>query len=372
MKVISKKRLQGGKMNTQQLLTIGITFMVLTTNASISRAQENWILIAKKIQPSVVVVLSYDSEGKTLRRGAGFFVTPNGDVVTKRDLLEGIHHADIRTGDNMLYPIRKVLAEDREADLVRVAVEIPTSAVHPLSITRSLPHLGEGILAITPASLGGKGFSYGIVSGLREAPGFGRMIQVVLHEPTLTSRVEGRPVVNLKGNVVGVVVTKKLERKTLYFVLPGDRLVDILPGGAIPGVLSGKGKALSEWEVERRGAAEKLYAEGLPYYWKGDCGKALPYFKEAVQKDPRDFKAYFQIGYCQAELGHYQEAIQAYQQSIQIKPDFILPHFYVALAYMDLGDRESALKEYKIMKGMGKTGHVDRDYASDFAQMIGQ
>jgi hypothetical protein len=330
-----------------------------------SLGQDSLVSIAKRIGPSVVAVMTYDSLMRPLRQGTGFFATPDGDVVTKRDLLEGVYRAEIRPEDNMPYPILRVLAEDREADLIRVAVEIPKRLVHPLAVSRSFPQVGERILAINPPSTSEKRFSYGIVSGLREAPGFGKMIQVVLYEPTLTSSTEGRPVVNLEGGVIGVVLGKKLERKTLYFVLPGDRLMDILPGGAVPKLLPGKGKALSEWEAGRREAAEKLYAEGLPYYWKGDYERALPYFKEAVKKNPRDSMAHFQIGYCYAELGRYAEALEAYQRAIQIKPDFVLAHFYRGLLYLEEGDKNHAMEEYRILR------NLDQNYASDLLHMIG-
>jgi hypothetical protein len=341
---------------------MGPLFCMMVVSPSL--AQNNLVSIAKKIEPSVVAIMTYDSQMRLLRQGAGFFTTPDGDVVTKRNVLAGAYRADIRPTNEMPYPIRRVLAEDREADLVRVAVEIPKRLVHLLVLSRSLPQVGERILAINPPSTSGKGFSYGIVSSLREAPGFGKMIQVVLHEPTLTPSTEGRPVVNLKGDVIGVVLAKKLERKTLYFVLPGDRLMDILPGGAIPKLLPGKGKPLSEWEAERKEVAEKLHAEGLPYYWKGDYEKALPYFKEAVKKNPRDFMAPFQIGYCYAELGRYTEALEAYKRAIQIKPDFVLAHFYLGLLYLEVGDEHQVMEEYKILRDL------DQDYASDLLNMI--
>lgn len=351
-------------MITYRFLILWMIFLSSIVSVSSALAQDSLPAIVKKIQPSVVGILTYDKEGKVIAQANGFFINKEGDVITNRSLLKGADHADVRTSDGMLYLVRKVLAEDREADLVRVAVEIPKRLVHPLSLSRSLPQVGERILAINPPSTSGKGFSYGIVSGLREAPGFGKMIQVVLHEPTLTSSTEGRPVVNLKGDVIGVVLAKKLERKTLYFVLPGDRLMDILPGGAIPKLLPGKGKTLSEWEAERREAAEKLYAEGLPYYWKGDYEKALPYFKEAVEKDPRDFMAHFQAGYCYAELGRYTEALEAYKRAIHIKPDFVLAHFFLGLLYLEVGDKNHALEEYKILRGL------DQDYANDLNKMI--
>lgn len=83
-----------------------------------------------------------------------------------------------------------------------------------------------------------------------------------------------------------------------------------------------------------------------------------------VKKDPRYPNAYFQIGYCNAQLRHYEGALEAYKQAIRIKPDFMIAHFFLGLAYLELRDKNSALKEYKILKDL------DRNYAKDLLNMI--
>ena len=51
-------------------------------------------------------------------------------------------------------------------------------------------------------------------------------------------------------------------------------------------------------------------------------------------------------------LGHYQESIQAFQQAIQIKPDFIDAHSGLGFSYLKAGDKDSALKQYEILKSI--------------------
>ena len=45
--------------------------------------------IIRTIQPSTVVVLIYDEQGKMKGQGSGFFVSRAGHVVTNRHVLEG-------------------------------------------------------------------------------------------------------------------------------------------------------------------------------------------------------------------------------------------------------------------------------------------
>ena len=42
----------------------------------------------------------------------------------------------------------------------------------------------------------------------------------------------------------------------------------------------------------------------------------------------------------------------SFKQAIKISPDYAMAHFSLGLAYILLNDRESALKEYKILKNL--------------------
>jgi tetratricopeptide (TPR) repeat protein len=327
-----------------------IFFLFLTTTPSF--AQENLSTLVNSIEPSIVVVLAYDKEGKAIGQANGFFISTDGDVITNRDVLEGANHAELRTSDGMLYPVRKVLAEDGEINLIRIGVEIPSGAAHPLSLMLPLPRLGERIAVIGSSAGPGKTASYGMVSAIQEIPAFGKMIRVTA---PISSSFNACPVINMKGEVIGIVTYWMVEAQKFNFIVPSERVVRLKVG---------KGIGLTEWEGRREETAEGLYAKGLPFLWKEDYQKALYYFKGAVKKDPRYANAYFQIGYCNAQLGRYVEAFDAYKKAIQIKPDFVLAHFFLGLIYLEARDKTHALEEYKILKDL------DRDYANGLFRMI--
>jgi hypothetical protein len=314
-------------------------------------AQENAII--KKSESSIVIIRFYDGEGKMLHQGSGFYINRGGDVITRFPLLKGIHKADVRTNDGMLYPVREVVSQDRAASLIRVSVEIPARFVHPLPASVSPPRMGEPLLAIGSSSGGGKPVAYGLVSAFREIPGLGKVIQVT---PNLPLTADGSPVINLKAKMVGVAIVEIVEGRSLHFIIPGETVMKLLPPK--------KGIPLAEWEATRAEMAEESYAKGLPFLWKEEYEKALPYFLEAVKKDPRDPNAYFQIGYCNAQLGVYKDAVKAYEQAISLKPDFVMAHLLLGLTYVQLRDREGAVKEYRALKDL------HRGYAKYLLDMI--
>ena len=301
--------------------------------------QENLPALIKKVEPSIVVILTYNKEGKILGQGSGFFINQEGDVITNYHVLQGAARAIIKTNDGRECPVEKILAEDKAGDLIQVAVKIPKEAVRPLSIITTLPEVGEKIIVIgTPLGLD-KTVSDGIVSAVREIPGFGRIVQLTA---PISPGSSGSPVINMKGEVIGVAT---------FFVVAGQNLNFAIPGERIARLAIHPGETLSEHEEvrikDRLASAEWLYANGLRFLWAEDYEKALPYFVETVKRNPEHAQAYFQIGYCLAKLGQYQEAIGPYEQAIRIKPEDADIHNNLCVAYGMIGRYDNAIESCK-------------------------
>jgi tetratricopeptide (TPR) repeat protein len=304
-----------------------------------SLAQEKLSAIVKNIEPSTVVILTYDKEGEILGQGSGFFISQNGDIITNWHVLQGASRAEVKTAQGKVYPINKIVAEDKEADIIRVSVDVPLKAIYPLSISDSIPEVGEPVVVIgSPLGLE-QTVTNGIVSAVRDIPEFGKIIQITA---PLSPGSSGSPVVNMKGEVIGVATFQMVEGQNLNFAIPGERVRKLTPL---------KGKTLAQWETSRAeeglGSADSLYSTGLVLLWTEDYEKALPYFKEAVKKNPRWADAYILIGYCNGQLGRYTEAIEAEKEAIRIGPDYALAHYNLGVTYYQLGRYTEAISAYK-------------------------
>jgi tetratricopeptide (TPR) repeat protein len=53
-----------------------------------------------------------------------------------------------------------------------------------------------------------------------------------------------------------------------------------------------------------------------------------------------------------ASNDRWPEAIDAYKQAIKIKPDLAEAYYNLGLAYLAIGDKNSALAQYNILKSM--------------------
>jgi len=302
-------------------------------------AQEKLPEIVKKIEPSTVVILTYDKDGKFKGQGSGFFISEEGDIITNRHVLAGTHCAEVKTTNGKVYTITLIVAEDKEADIIRVSVNITKESVRPLSLSNSIPEVGERVAVIgSPLGLE-RTVSDGIVSAVREIPAFGKIYQITA---PISPGSSGSPVVNMKGEVIGVATFQFVEGQNLNFAVPGERIAKLKKE---------KVKTLNQWKTgkaeEWLTSAEGFYYTGLTFLWAEEYEKALPYFEKAVKKDPSYADAFCQIGLCNGKLGRYMEAIEPFKQAIRIKPDYAEAHLNMGMAYSGLRRYTEAIEANK-------------------------
>jgi len=100
--------------------------------------------------------------------------------------------------------------------------------------------------------------------------------------------------------------------------------------------------------------AEAYYRLGQAYFQLGRYGEAIEAYKQTIQIDPDYLLAFWGIEYCYYhlglsyhELGHYIEAIEAYKQAIQIDPTHAEAHYCLGVTYSELRRYREAIKAYE-------------------------
>jgi S1-C subfamily serine protease len=175
--------------------------------------------LVKRIQPAVVTVIAYNAQDEAMFQGTGFFIEPGGCFLTNCHVLAQASRAEVRTSEGRCYPVKGVVAADRTWDLVVAAVACPPEGVSGLGITRDLPEVGERV-AVVGSPLGlEQTLSDGVVSALRWTSA-GNYLQISAPVSTGSS---GSPVINMKGEVVGVASLQVIKGQNLNFAVPGSR-----------------------------------------------------------------------------------------------------------------------------------------------------
>lgn len=289
--------------------------ILLTAAATIGApgTPESITEMVKQVRPAVVTIVTYDSAGTQEAQGSGFFVDSK-HVITNWHVVEDASRIEARCYDGTVYQVRRIAARDVKSDLVSLELATANASVSPLTVSGITPEPGERVVVVgSPLGLQAS-VSDGVVSDLREIPELGHVMQI---SAPVSHGSSGSPVVNLKGEVVGVAEAIKAGGQNLNFAVPGSQVLALMTGRsngstaqAVPG---GQGAGpLSDGSYNKgRGLMQsKRYRE------------AIDVFASILKSNPRNYLAWFSTGHCYTQLGDYRTATEAFLKTVQIKPTF--------------------------------------------------
>jgi Flp pilus assembly protein TadD len=343
------------------------------------QAEETLPELIRRVKPAVVAVITYDAKNEIQMTGSGFFIRP-GQVLTNLHVIDGAHHAEIRTldGKGKTYPADGLLSVDDEGDLAVLSINIPADRARGLEVASALPEEGEKVFVIgNPLRLEGS-ISDGIVSAVREVPNLGEIVQITA---PISHGNSGSPLFNMKGQVIGVITMKVTNGQNINLALGASRLQQLRPGNLLTFAdLPARNKTGAPAEL----LAEWWYRNGLNSLWLGNYDSALGYFENAVNKNPNRAEAWIQVGYCKVKQGkntdavkafqraiqlrpnsfeaynklgdayyyasRFYEAIEAYKQAARIRPDLAEAYYNLGMTYLETGDRAAAIAQLRTLQ----------------------
>ncbi len=177
--------------------------------------------IADQIRPSLVTVMlnSYDGKGKV---GSGFFLNEKGEILTNDHVIPSGMTAQIKTWDQKRYRTTYTVKRMKYKDFLQVGTTMPKNQIKPLKIAENLPRVGEKVVvAGSPMGLE-QTISSGIVSAWRKHETLGDVFQM---SAPVSPGSSGGPVLNMEGEVVGIVSFQCIKGQNLNFAIPVRDLV---------------------------------------------------------------------------------------------------------------------------------------------------
>jgi S1-C subfamily serine protease len=202
----------------------GMAALFLTCAPAAAQQVVDFTEVVRRVQPAVVTLRTFDGSGRPVAVASGF-VVEGGRVVTNAHVVDGVSRVEVYDAkDSLLGMAQHLEALSPAADL---AVLPPVSGVPTgLPLAKEDPAVGEAILAIgSPRGLTHT-VSDGLVSAMRDMDGR-RWIQI---SAPISEGSSGGPVLNRKGEVVGVSVAVLSEGQNLNFAVPAREVRAILVG----------------------------------------------------------------------------------------------------------------------------------------------
>ena len=231
---------------------LGLLAGVLGT-PSHAGAQSDLPDLIARLKPSIAIVETYTIQGDKLGTATGFFIQRDQLLTTRHALTEAGNVA-ILMSDGKRVVVKRVLAEDIEGDLMILEVKLD-QAVGSLAIATTVPRDGENVFVIGSPLGFELTTSEGIISGRSR---LGGPIEMLMIDAAISRGSSGSPVMNMKGEVVGIAAAKIPDGESLNFAIPVSRLahLDYQP---LPFADWAKKQLLNE--IERNDNAGKVVPE---------------------------------------------------------------------------------------------------------------
>ncbi len=206
------------KMLKHFALLVLLLFCVVTAATAQTPQQ-----IAQKAFHSTVLLVMEDANGQPLSLGSGFFVK-DGQIATNLHVVEGAVRGYAKlVGKERKFNIEGYTAIDEKRDLI--ILKVTSFGAQPISLGNSdFVQVGETVYAVgNPRGLEGT-FSDGIISNIRPV-GSDKLIQMTA---PLSPGSSGGPVLNHRGEVIGVSVLTIRDGQNLNFAIPSNYLKSLL------------------------------------------------------------------------------------------------------------------------------------------------
>ena len=173
--------------------------------------------IAALVGKATVTIKVATADGAT-RSGSGFLVDPTGTVVTNVHVVEGAQHIEIRLSNGDIYEPAGVRSVDRRRDIAILQLAAYNLPTVQLADSDSVAPGDHVVVLGTPLGLLENTVTSGVVSGIRDLDGT-RLFQM---DAAVSPGNSGGPVVNERGEVIGITVSKITGGQSLNFAIPID------------------------------------------------------------------------------------------------------------------------------------------------------
>ena len=333
MDIITRQMISGAVMRNPRKALLRFTVLGLISfliTAAVSA--QNGDQLAEKVLAATVYLEMADKDDNILGFGSGFFVGQS-QIATNFHIVEGAAKGTAKlAGSSTKYTVDGISATDEKNDLALLEVTGFEGESLPLGDSDTV-EIGETVyVAGNPRGLDGT-FSDDTINNLHEGEAKKRLQMTALIFPGNS----GGPVLNGKGEVIGISLITLEGGQNLNFAIPSNYLKELL-------TLSGKVKPL--WRGKQSISAETYLRWGYAKYRSDQYQAAIGDYDAAINLKPDSAPAYYFRGTVKRSLGQYKEAIEDYDTAIDLNNDFAFAYYFRGTIRSDLGEHFIAIQDY--------------------------
>jgi serine protease Do len=169
------------------------------------------------------------SQNRVNGMGTGIIIDPRGYIITNHHVVEDVSLLRVRLADGTTTSAR-VLARDGEADLALLKIDVPKPlATMPLGTAGDLM-VGETVIAVGNAYGYEHTVTVGVVSALKRDVTLNKDVSykaLIQTDASINPGNSGGPLVNVRGELVGVNVAIRAGAQGIGFAIPVDAMLRV-------------------------------------------------------------------------------------------------------------------------------------------------
>lgn len=314
-------------------LTLATLLLVIMPFSAICFANADKIF--KMNNKGVVVIMAFDDKGKAISQGSGFIVRTDGVVVTNYHVISNSKSIKIKTG-NKIFNVDGIINLDKENDIAILKADANNLPTVKLGDPEKIG-IGERLYVISSPQGLENSISDGILSGKREIGKNKKILQITA---PISSGSSGSPVFDKNGEVIGITTFLLKESQNLNFALPVDIIKDK--------ILSQKVIPIKDSQIEDyQNIAEYWFNRGLAYQEADMHREAIDAYKQSIRIKPGVVEPYINLGSSYSKMGMHQQALEAIKQAILIEPDDADAYFALGVTYGKMRMYSDEIEAYK-------------------------
>lgn len=242
-------------------LKIFIILFIIIFDVNVYASESKWSFVTEQAKPAVVII---SGDGTNYSLGSGFFVNPEGYVITNAHVIEGYSEISIKLYDGRIHEA-SIIYIDNLSDLA--LLKIPASNLPTLRFGSSeKAEDGEAVIAIGSPM----GFDFTVSSGIISSPN--RVIDDLKYLQTdvaINPGNSGGPLINQSGEVLGINTFLIEGAQGIGFAIPSDRVILVLneQGIAVETSLSSGMSAATELVDLEYELKDDLISDGILFKW---------------------------------------------------------------------------------------------------------
>lgn len=188
-------------------------------------AEQTLPALIKEVQPSIVLINTYDSNGDKLGSGSGFFINKKGEIITNWHVISNASSAIVKSFNGAMFEVKGVVAKDKKRDLAIIMIKSRGIDFPFLNLQVKIPEKGERIFVVgNPFGLEFT-VSDGLISAVRDLPDIGKVIQI---SAPISPGSSGSPIINLEGDVIGIASFQITKGQNLNFSVSSVEIAKFL------------------------------------------------------------------------------------------------------------------------------------------------